>query len=196
MSTQLKSALADHARNGWHCTAVKQIGHLIEGPANAAIVYTDHYAAVGMVLQTNGNTMSTQKLNLRLDIQNYQQGFSIEIRHRFGRTNFVPDASLRLVSCDYGSQWDRTEQHTSTVDVFHVSLVLVGNGSKQRVMKDSSATFRQKDRIWLAFTDRTFPECPRQHSIFVNYTAGPLYRTQRDESVATSSSSSFCPKGN
>ena len=83
---------------------VKKVRYLIEGPANSAILYTDHSAAVGLMPQTSLSTSSVEKLYLRLDIQNYQQQFRIEICYNSGKTNMVLNTSSNLVSRDYGPQ--------------------------------------------------------------------------------------------
>ena len=74
-----------------------------------------------------------KKLNLRLGSQGHLQRFSIEIRHKLDKANFVPYALTRLASRDYGSQSEEAELDTPTVDVFAVRLIQVGNGFKQRV---------------------------------------------------------------
>ena len=61
------------------------------------IVYTDHSAAVPISKQTTLNTTSTNKLNLRLiRASQYLSAFNLELRHKAGKSNVVPNALSRL----------------------------------------------------------------------------------------------------
>ena len=113
---------------------VKKIRHLIEASANPTVIYTDHSAAVGLVRQTSLNTASVEKLNLRLvRASEYLQRFRIEIRHKPGKANIVPDALSRLASRDYGTNSEESELDALTIDVFPVSLIQVSDSFKDRV---------------------------------------------------------------
>ena len=111
---------------------VKKIRHLIEASANSTIIYTDHSAAVGLVRQTSLNTTSVEKLNLRLvRASEYLQRFRIEIRHKPGKANIVPDALSRLASRDYGT--NPNESELDALCAFSISLIQVSDDFKDRV---------------------------------------------------------------
>ena len=77
---------------------VKKTRHMIESNQKPpVIVYTDHSAAVPISKQTTLNTTSTDKLNLRLiRASQYLSSFNLELRHKAGKSNTVPDALSRL----------------------------------------------------------------------------------------------------
>ena len=45
---------------------MRRIRHLVESSEHPTVVYTDHAATLGIVKQTSMNTVSVEKLNLRL----------------------------------------------------------------------------------------------------------------------------------
>ena len=64
----------------------------------------------------------------------YLQRFHIEIRHKPGKANIVPDTLSRLASRDYESKDSyNSELDTLTVDAFSVSLIQVSKSFKERV---------------------------------------------------------------
>lgn len=76
---------------------VKKVRHMIESSQHSTIIYTDHSAAIPISKQTSLNTSSTDKLNLRLvRASQYLSSFNLELRHKAGRSNTVPDALSRL----------------------------------------------------------------------------------------------------
>lgn len=79
---------------------VKKIRHMIEATRSpTTIIYTDHSAAVSIVRQTSLNTVSTEKLNLRLiRASEYLQRFRLDVRYKPRKANIVPDALSRLAS--------------------------------------------------------------------------------------------------
>ena len=128
---------------------VKKIRHLIEACVKPTIIYTDHSAAVGLVRQTSLNTASVEKLNLRLvRASEYLQRFRIEIRHKPGKTNIVPDALSRLASRDYGESQssEGSELDALSVDAYPVSLIQVSDSFKQRVKNGYSEPRWQRIR--------------------------------------------------
>ena len=111
---------------------VKKIRHLIEASTQPTIIYTDHSAAIGIVRQSSMNTTSTEKLNLRLiRASEYLQRFRIELRHKPGKTNIVPDALSRLASRSYRSE---TGSILDNVDSFPVSLITISEGFRKRLL--------------------------------------------------------------
>ena len=97
------------------------------------IIYTDHAAAVGIVRQSSMNTTSTEKLNLRLiRASEYLQRFRIEVRHKPGKTNIIPDALSRLASRSYRSE---TDESILDVEGFPVSVVSVSEAFRKRLLE-------------------------------------------------------------
>ena len=76
---------------------VKKVRHMVEANKQPTIIYTDHAAAIPISKQTNLTTSSTDKLNLRLiRASQYLSAFTLDIRHKPGKSNTVPDALSRL----------------------------------------------------------------------------------------------------
>ena len=76
---------------------IMKIRHLIESSEHPIIIYTDHGASLGLAKQSTISPASTDRQNKRLiRASEYVQRFRIEIRHKEGRTNYVPDALSRL----------------------------------------------------------------------------------------------------
>ena len=116
---------------------VKKIRHLIEAviASRVTIVYTDHFAAIGIIRQSSMNTIFIEKLNLRLiRAFEYLQRFRIELRHKPGKINIVPDALSRLAS---RATSDRSEEDSilDVVDSFPVSVISVSEAFRNRVAK-------------------------------------------------------------
>ena len=78
---------------------VKKIRHIIESNLKSpVVVYTDHLVAVLISKQTTLNTISTNKLNLRLiRASQYLSIFNLELRHKTDKSNVVPNALSRLL---------------------------------------------------------------------------------------------------
>ena len=132
---------------------VKKIRHMIESSLKPpVIVYTDHSAAVPISKQTTLNTTSTDKLNLRLiRASQYLSAFNLELRHKAGKSNTVPDALSRLPQASttqstesegaldalYGSTecWPEPPSITPAepVAVYHATLVEMSDDFKQRL---------------------------------------------------------------
>ena len=72
---------------------------MVESSELPMIAYTDHAATLEIVKQTSLNTVSVEKLNLRLvRASEYLQCFRLDVRHKPSRTHFVSDALSRLSS--------------------------------------------------------------------------------------------------
>ena len=131
---------------------VKKIRHMIESSLRPpVVVYTDHSAAVPISKQTTLNTTSTDKLNLRLvRASQYLSAFNLELRHKAGKSNTVPDALSRLQQTStsisdcsegaldalYGSteEWpDPPAIAATAVPVYHATLVEITDDFKRRL---------------------------------------------------------------
>jgi len=120
---------------------IKKIRHLIEAASSTTIVYTDHTSAIGIVRQTSMNTTSTEKLNLRLiRASEYLQRFRIELRHKPGKANIVPDALSRLASRSYRPETD--ELILNALTAFPVNIIAVSEDFKSRVRSSYEAEAR------------------------------------------------------
>ena len=135
---------------------VKKIRHMIESSLKPpVVVYTDHSAAVPISKQTTLNTTSTDKLNLRLvRASQYLSAFNLELRHKAGKSNTVPDALSRLqqtatstssslsdqsegaLDALYGSteEWPEPPAIAATaVPIYHATLVEMSDDFKRRL---------------------------------------------------------------
>ena len=81
---------------------IKKVRHFVEAAEQTIIVCTDHSATTVVVKQLSLNTSDISKLNLRLiRALEYLQRFRLDVRHRSGKSNIVPEALSRLASRDY-----------------------------------------------------------------------------------------------
>ena len=78
---------------------VKKIRYMINGSLAGTVIWTDHSATVQIMKQMTLTSSSTDKLNLRLvQASQYCSQFCLDVRHRPGRLNVVPDALSRLLN--------------------------------------------------------------------------------------------------
>ena len=76
---------------------VKKLRHHIEASHEPSIIYTDHQATIDIVKQSSLNTTSVVRLNLRhVRSSEYLSRFRLDVRHKPGRSNTIPDALSRL----------------------------------------------------------------------------------------------------
>ena len=117
--------------------AIRKTRHLVESSTRPAIVYTDHAATVGISKQTSLNSVSVEKLNLRLvRASEYLQQFRLDVRHRTGKSNTVPDALSRLAST-LGAIKDPDELgtlETLHAYTFHATLVEMSVPFKEQLV--------------------------------------------------------------
>ena len=115
---------------------VRKIRHLIESSKSKVIVYTDHSATTDIVKQSSLNSVSTLRLNLRLvRASQYLQRFELDMRHKPGKSNVIPDALSRLSSTN-----DSNVPHGhSELDALHyaytTTLVEMSDDFKQRIVE-------------------------------------------------------------
>ena len=125
--------------------AIKKVRHMVEATRKpVTIVYTDHSATVAIVKQISLNTVSTEKLNLRLiRASEYLQRFRLDVRYKPGKVNIIPDALSHLASqeCRPGqtSRAELDELDALTVKCYPVSLVEMNPGFRQRIIKEYEA---------------------------------------------------------
>ena len=116
---------------------VKKVRHLIEASAHPTVIYTDYSAIIPIVKQTSLNTTSTEKLNLRLvRASEYLQRFRLDIRHKSGKSNIVPDALSRLANRESQNRPSDTEAvlEALTVRCFPISVVQMSPEFRQRIL--------------------------------------------------------------
>ena len=89
---------------------VRKICHMLESAEKPTIVYTDHSATLGIVHQSSlTSTTSIDKMNLQLvRASKYLQRFCLDVRHKAGKMNVVPDALSRLVSTSTSNLLDQS----------------------------------------------------------------------------------------
>ena len=112
---------------------VRRIRHMIEACTRPVIIYTDHASSTSIAVQTTLKTSNVDNLNTRLvRASQYLSQFKIEVRHKPGTSNVVPDAISRLpivgqkVSVATESLRG-TEIETLDVHAFYLSLVEMSN---------------------------------------------------------------------
>ena len=117
---------------------VRKIRHLIESSKSKVIVYTDHSATTDIVKQSSLNSVSTLRLNLRLvRASQYLQRFELDVRHKPGKSNVIPDALSRLSSTNDSN----VPPEHSELDALHVTyaytttLVEMSDDFKQRIVE-------------------------------------------------------------
>ena len=72
---------------------------MIKAAKQSTIIWTDHATTIAITWQTSLTTSFTDKLNLHLvQAAAYIQRFRLEIHHKSGKQNTVPNALSRL-SC-------------------------------------------------------------------------------------------------
>ena len=78
---------------------VKKLRTMIISSDHPTVIYTDHSANAGIAVQTKLTSSSVDKLNLKLvRASMYLSQFRLNIHHRPGKSNIVPDALSRLPS--------------------------------------------------------------------------------------------------
>ena len=147
----LSRLLTDAERNYWPTElevaglvwAVRKIRHLIESSKSSVVVYTDHSATVDICKQASLTTTSTVRLNLRLiRASQYLQRFDLDVRHKPGKKNVVPDALSRLASTN---QYAMPPGHAELDALYAYTTTLVEMDStfKARIVKGY-----QEDPAW------------------------------------------------
>ena len=124
---------------------VKKIRHMIEASETPPIiVFTDHSATVAIAKQTSLNTTSIEKLNLRLvRASEYLQRFPLEIRHKPGKTNTVPDALSRLPTTESIGRSPNTDStleslYADTIPCYPTTIVQMKDSFKQQILEGYS----------------------------------------------------------
>src|SRR5438045_8792499 len=76
-----------------------KIRHMAESSKLPVRIYTDHGASLGIAKQSSLETTSAERSNLRLvRASEYIQHFNIELCHKAGKSNTIPDALSCLAS--------------------------------------------------------------------------------------------------
>jgi len=91
------------------CWVIAKTRHMIEPSNFPTVVYTDHSAILQIATQTSMNTTSLVRMNTRhIRSSEYLSRFRLEVRHKPGKANVVPDALSRLPAVNNNSnQQDR-----------------------------------------------------------------------------------------
>ena len=90
---------------------------MLESAEKLTIVYTDHSTTLDIVQQSSlTSTVSIDKLNLQLVCASeYLQRFHLDIRHKAGKANIVPDTLSQLASSSTSDSLDQS-LNSLTVD--------------------------------------------------------------------------------
>lgn len=110
---------------------MKKVRHLIEASNQPTVVYTDHGSIVQIVKQASLTNSSTDKLNLRLvRASEYLQRFTLDVRHKAGRTNYVLDALSRLAARreSLSAESDSGILDSLVVEGYPITTVELSNG--------------------------------------------------------------------
>ncbi|KAI1000757.1 hypothetical protein K3495_g7440 [Podosphaera aphanis] len=121
------------------CWVVAKIRHMIESCKTATIIYTDHNAAIQISTQSSMTTTSLVRMNMRhVRSSEYLSRFRLEVRHKPGKLNVVPDALSRLDTGKDDSEDDksRTPEMVYLIQIVNISSEFVEN-LKQAYRKDS-----------------------------------------------------------
>jgi hypothetical protein len=131
---------------------IKKVRHMIDGSLLDTVVWTDHSATVQIVKQTSLTTTATDKLNLRLiRASQYCSQFRLDVRHRDGKTNIVPDALSRLLnrideSKDRPSKGDTLED-TDEIFTYHTTVIEMSEDFRQRIKEGYLEVRRWKELL-------------------------------------------------
>ena len=139
----LSRLLTDAEKNYWPTElevaglvwTVKKVRHMIESSHSRVVVYTDHSATIEIVKQASLTTTSTLRLNLRLvRASQYLQRFDLDVRHKPGKKNVVPDALSRLASTN--------ESHSAPAE--HAELDALHGYAYTTTLVEMSEDFKSK----------------------------------------------------
>ena len=117
---------------------VRKIRHLIESSRSKVVVYTDHAATIDIAKQGSLTTTSTVRLNLRLvRASQYLQRFELDVRHKPGKKNVVPDALSRLASTNVTHSALPQHDELEALHGYAYTTTLVGMSEdfKRRIVK-------------------------------------------------------------
>jgi hypothetical protein len=152
----LSKLLNDAERNYWPTElevaalvwALRKLRHFVEASTKPPIVFTDHSAATSIVRQTSLSSSNTDKLNLRLvRASQYLSQYQLDVRHKPGKQNLVPDALSRLrhdlQSIQSSHKMENEEGTLDALYVYHTTMVELGLDLKEKF----AAAYR-KDKTW------------------------------------------------
>ena len=161
---------------------LKKVRHMAE--STTTHVLTDHSATVEIATQKTLNTSAAWKMNLRLvRASEFFQRFDLDVKHKPGKENIVPDALSRLASSSKSnyapSRSELDALHCTSCDVIPVyqyaaTLVEMSEDFKKKVLEGY-----EKDPAW----QRIKTQIDMNEALGEN--AAKL-RFERDPSTATS----------
>ena len=149
----LSKALADTETHYWPMELkvaglvwlVQKIRHMLKSAKKPTIVYTDHSATLGIVRQSSLTLMTLiDKMNLQLvHVSEYLQRFHLDVQHKAGKVNIVPDALSQLASSSTSDLHDQSLDGL-TVDTLTVDALIVEIRSR---LSDRAAQLKPKEDI-------------------------------------------------
>ena len=127
---------------------IRRLRHLIEASKHPVIVYTDHSATTSIAYQTTLKSSNIDKLNTRLiRASQYLSQFSLDIRHKPGKTHYVPDALSRLPVVGQKIP-NESEEGTLDIHAYYLSLIEMTDDFKARIKQGYT-----DDKNWSSILD-------------------------------------------
>ena len=121
---------------------IKKIRHMVES-ATKVVVFTDHISTLGIAKQTSLSSTATDRTNLRLvRASEFFSRFQLEIRHRPGKLNIIPDALSRLASTSTKTNDDEDGE----LDVLYAYIATFAEFSPE--FKESIISGYKQDPAW------------------------------------------------
>ena len=153
----LSRLLTDAERNYWPTElevaclvwTVRKIRHLVESSRSNVVVFTDHSATIDIAKQSSLNSVSTVRLNLRLvRASQYLQRFELDVRHKLGKRNVIPDALSRLASTNDTHTAPPDHAELDALYTYTTTLVGMSEDFKRRITEGYQA-----DPSWTKILD-------------------------------------------
>jgi hypothetical protein len=129
---------------------VRKIRHLIAKSKYGTVIYTDHSSAVDIVKQTTLISSNSDKLNLRLVRAGlYLSQYALDIRHRAGKDNTVPDALSRLTRLKHDSNSLSEDEDIleDAIDEYHcysATMIEISDEFKNNIKKGYDLEAKRK----------------------------------------------------
>lgn len=130
---------------------VKKVRHLIESSEFPVVIQTDHSATVDICRQKLITaTNSSIRSNIRLvRASQYLSQFSLDVRHKPGKDNVVPDALSRLSSTDVTSLGSKDYSELDALYIYNTTLVEISKDFSDRIIKGYANDPRWKKHVLL-----------------------------------------------
>ncbi|KAI1000712.1 hypothetical protein K3495_g7486 [Podosphaera aphanis] len=133
------------------CWIVQKIRHLIEACEFSTVIYPDHRAALQIATQSSLTTTSLVRMNMRhVRSSEFLNRFRLEIRHKPGKSNIVPDALSRLEMDKTKVTSDVTEELAFPEDVKCKRVLEVLNSNNELGENSANLPFEARHGLLYA----------------------------------------------